>query len=112
MLCDLLICNLNLNLQFGPINKEKSKWDDDGFGTDLGELWILFFMENSYLTWFNSIARLDGITNKARQPTTMEHYLQLDDYETEPTLQTGKKRVRKQINLLVFSKFSCVLINV
>ncbi|CAO1411783.1 unnamed protein product, partial [Diamesa tonsa] len=57
---------------FGPINKEKSKWDDDGFGSDL--------------------ARLDGITNKVKQPTTMEHYLQMDDYESEPPLQSGKKR--------------------
>lgn len=81
-----------MNLQFGPINKEKSKWDDDGFGSDL--------------------ARLDGITNKVKQPTTMEHYLQMDDYESEPPLQSGKKRVRRSEYLLQFRRFLCFLINV
>lgn len=47
------------------------------------------------LTCCNSTARLDGIKNKVKQPTTMDDYLQMDDYESEPPLQSGKKRVRR-----------------
>ena len=97
-----------MNLQFGPINKEKSKWDDDGFGSDLGELWIRDLEESCLLIGFISIARLDGIKNKVKQPTTMDDYLQMDDYETEPPVQSGKKRVRRSDYSLQFRRFLCV----